>query len=321
MSAGRSARIAAAGAYQWAKVSYGLVREDGLAGAAESARTFRTGLFRLAGLCYNYGVPIFDLEWDVLVVLDACRADLMAEVAPAYGFESVGSVDSVASASPEWMAKNFDERYADELAETAYVTGNPYSRTHADEDAFLVLDEVWEYAWDERLGTVTADAVTDRAIAVHRQWRPRRTIVHYMQPHHPFVPRPLDAGMDREAGPGSFGLADSVWRDLRLGRFTREEVWSAYRANLEYVLQHVAVLLENVDADTVAITADHGNAFGERGLYGHPIYVPIEPLKRVPWCLTTGTDSGRYVPTLEATEAVQSDERRLEEKLADLGYR
>lgn len=330
MSVGAKGKVAATGALEWAKVSYGLVREDGLAGAAESARTFRSGLWRLAGLLHNYGTPIYDLEWDVLVVLDACRADLMAEVATDFGFESVGEVDSLASASPEWMEKNFTGEYAEELAGTAYVTANPYSRTHVDREAFLVVDEVWDYAWDEELGTVTADAVTDRAVAVHREWRPERTIVHYMQPHHPFVPTPLDSGMDREAGTGSFGQEESVWRDLRLGRYTREEVWSAYRENLEYALEHVDVLLDNVDADTVAVTADHGNAFGEHGMYGHPIYVPIEPLKRVPWCVTSATDSGTYEPRLTpggddpTTDGDTSDEDApdvsIERKLRDLGY-
>jgi len=33
-----------------------------------------------------------------------------------------------------------------------------------------------------------------------------------------------------------------------------------------FALEYVEILLENVDSETVAITADHGEAFGENGV-------------------------------------------------------
>lgn len=55
----------------------------------------------------------------------------------------------------------------------------------------------------------------------------------------------------------------------------REEIRNSYVANLRYVLKHVDPLLENVDADDIVISADHGNAKGERSAYKHPLGVPI----------------------------------------------
>jgi hypothetical protein len=58
----------------------------------------------------------------------------------------------------------------------------------------------------------------------------------------------------------------------------------------------VALLLENVDAERVVITADHGEGFGEYGVYEHPVGCPAPTIKRVPWATTTAADTGSYVP-------------------------
>lgn len=313
-------RAVATGVQQWGRTSARAIRADGWDGVVESARTFYTGLWRLYGLIHNYGTPIFESEWDVLIVLDACRADLMAEVVPDYDFLDDGTTDSVASCSPEWMEKNFTDAYADAIARTAYVTGNPYSQTNVDTDAFFLVDEVWRDGWDDEFATILPDVLTDRAIRVARDHRPNRLIVHYMQPHHPFVPNPLGDGANTELGGNAFGEKNSVWNLLRRGEVSHETVWEAYRANLEYVLDSVALFLENVEAERVIITSDHGNAMGEHHMYGHPIYAPVEALKRVPWCVTTATDTGEYDPESMESPEQDGNEATVEEKLQALGY-
>lgn len=83
------------------------------------------------------------------------------------------------------------------------------------------------------------------------------------------------------------------------------------------------LLLENVDAETVAITADHGNAMGEWGLYGHPKWTYIDSLVRVPWYVTTATDERTYEPAEEDPESINRDVTadEVEDRLRDLGYR
>jgi hypothetical protein len=83
------------------------------------------------------------------------------------------------------------------------------------------------------------------------------------------------------------------------------------------------VLLENVDG-RVAITADHGNLFGEWGLYGHPMHTPVPALLAVPWAEATGVDRRTRDPELEPPESLpvsrvygETDER---ERLEALGY-
>jgi len=248
--------------------------------------------------------PVFDADWDLLVVLDACRADLWAEVVGPDGGLPVGTTrTSPAGTSTEWLDAVFGARSAAELAGVGYVTANPYSADHVDGDALGYLREVWRDAWDDDRGTVLPRAVTDAAVRAGRETDLDRLVVHYLQPQFPCI---ADGGRCREAGrpPAGDGLALeawfdrplAVWADLRVGRRSTADVWAAYRANLEAVLDDVRLLTSNVDADRAVITADHGNAVGERGIYGHAAGVALPALREVPWAVTTATDGGRYQP-------------------------
>jgi hypothetical protein len=246
----------------------------------------------------GFGTSVYEFDWDVLVVLDACRPDALRDAAPDYEFlEGVGTLRSVGSCSSEWLENTFqvpDHREA--VGRTAMVTGNTWTDRYLDADRFALLDEVWKYAWDDDLGTVPADAITDRAVRVARDRDPDRLVVHYMQPHHPFVPDPLegDSGMART---GAHSSKTSPWVLLRRGAVPVARVREAYEANLRYVLRSVRTLLSNVDG-TAVVTADHANLFGEWGLYGHPMHTPVPALLTVPWVETTGRDRHTHEPSL-----------------------
>jgi hypothetical protein len=265
------------------------------------------------------GVPIYERDWDILVVLDACRADLMDEVArdhaDEYPFlEPYTRHTSLGSNSGQWMERNFTPEYVEEMAETAMVTGNPHSKTYLDAEDFALLDEVWRYAWDDEDELFRPHFLTDRAISVMRERGPERLIVHYMQPHHPFIPH-FD-GFESDLHEKWL----NQWRDIRVGHISKEEKWGQYRDNLLYVLDYVALLLDNVTADSVVITADHGEAVGEWGIYGH-YGVPIRVLRDVPWIETSATDTGAYEPSFvpESTD-VSGAKHDVDEQLQKLGY-
>ncbi|MEF8851570.1 MAG: hypothetical protein V5A44_06460 [Haloarculaceae archaeon] len=274
----------------------------------------------------DYGTSIYERDWDVLVVLDACRPDALRTATDAVDHieaADVGTMRSVGSCSSEWLESTFmTDRNTTAVERTAMVTGNTWTDRYLDADRFALLDEVWKYAWDEELDTVPADAVTDRAIQVARHRDHEQLVVHYMQPHHPFVPDPLDgdSGMART---GAHSSATSPWVLLRRGDVPGERVRAAYDANLRYALSSVETLLDNVDG-RVAVTADHANLFGEWGLYGHPMYTPVPALVTVPWSETTAEDRATRDPDLTPPESLpvsrvydaDGDESRLEA----LGY-
>jgi hypothetical protein len=294
------------------------LRKEGLRrGSKGAAYDLWLGMLRRLGrLGYRSGRSVYEHDWDILVILDGCRVDLLREVTDDYDFlNSIDTHQSPASMSRTWMKRTFSPEYANQVRSTAYVTGNPYSAEQLDDKDFESVDEVWRYAWDDEEGTILPHPITDRAIQTWRGRNTERLIVHYMQPHYPFVPTSLGSGIDLN----SFDEeeASSVWKRLQSGDIDQDETWSAYRENLEYVLDDVAILLSNVDADTVVISADHGNAFGEVGIYGHPHDVPLDCLRTTPWVKTTATDTGEYEPEVEQVNADDSVDDRLEA----LGYK
>lgn len=268
----------------WVLQSRQRISEQGMDGLRASMRpVFNKGLGQISRL-KDPGTPIYDREWDLLVILDACRLDLMRDVAGTndHSFiDAVGSIRSLDSTTQFWMRKNFVDRYADEMARTAYVCGNPFSESVLSEAQFHRLDEVWQRAWNE-MGTVPPRAITDGTIRAMRSDSPDRVIAHYMQPHYPFLPRPelsgenlaeehedrstkevwerLNDGETTREGVLEFFNDDTskdIWARLRDGEVTREAVWEGYRTNLELVLDEVELLLRSVDAERVVVSSDH----------------------------------------------------------------
>lgn len=286
------------------------VDEEGVLGVKYGINQAWMGLLRRTSPLFEQGTNVYYKEWDVLLILDACRVDAMEEVADEYSFlDTPDTMRSAASTSIEWMEKTFTDEYRDEIENTIYVTANQHSDS-VSELPFLDFENVYDYGWDDEVGTVPADVVTDVSIEAGREYRGEydRMIVHYMQPHFPSIPKPIGHG----------NKFDNVWKELMIGRGDKDEVWESYIANLRYVLDHVDVLLENIDAETVAISADHGNGIGEWGVYEHPVGVPTASVKTVPWYVTTAVDERSREP--EEMSSMDVDNVNPEQRLKSLGY-
>lgn len=282
------------------------------------------------------GTNIYDLEWDVLLILDTCRIDAIKEIEPEYEFISgVNKIISVGSTSNEWMANTFTNDYINIINNTAYISANGYSsrvfedrlypEIHMDSkqrppawtkddicypDDFYLLDQVWRYAPQDSPGHTLPEYVMDRAVAVNRSTDADRLIVHFNQPHAPYIANAIKE--NRELQP----YEESPFEALRDGE-SKSKVWNAYIDNLRMVLDKVEILLQNISADKVAISADHGEAFGEWGIYGHLPGLIHPHVKRVPWVTTSASDTGNYNPTVEPEDT----ERDTEEHLRALGYK
>lgn len=340
-------------------------QSHGVSGLKYSAEEFGQGALVRAGVFANYGIDFLEEDWDLLLVLDACRYDLMKAVEDEYDFiENVDRKISNASHSREWIHKTLMEEDPNSFLERlrtkvgiarnpddndyigqryttkahpdlAYITWNHFSRL-LDEDQFYLLDEVWHYAWDDNRRTLEPRPMTDRTIAVGRERDPGRIITHYMQPHTPFLERirhrekeysapddrpisevfkggDIDNGMDGE------GDGMSEFTMLQQGLVEYEDLWDMYLENLRWVLDDIEILLDNIDAEKVVITADHGNALGEFGCYGHRPYTPIDGVKAVPWVVTSATDEGTHEPEFERTDDTVESET-VQNRLEDLGY-
>ncbi len=260
------------------------------------------------------GTNVYSRDWELLVVLDTCRTDALQTVADEYEFlpTEIPTTLSVGSKTKEWMENTFTPQWRDETKQTAYITFNPNSRQKLDSDWFSRLEEVWRTDWNEELGGVQPRAVTDRTITADRESDPERLIAHYKQPHAPYADfdaiDPTNPMEERTYG---------VFHALENNTVDVDAAWEAYLDELRRGLDDVAVLLSAVDADRVAITADHGECFGDWGIYGHPGGVPVPELIRVPWVVTTAERTADYDPT----DSGRTDDQSVTEKLEALGYK
>lgn len=306
-------------------VHYARTESPRMAASRSSRDLFAGAARRIGGRLPNHGEFVFDHDWDVLIVLDACRVDALEAVAPDYDWLGpVGSMESRASHSREWMQENFVGKYAMEKARTAHVTWNAFSDYELVEDEWAELVEVWRYRWDDELGALHPRWMTDAGIATWRETDAERFILHYMQPHVPY--RTIDG---HDALPHELvGEIDvgrtTIWDLLRAGDVSHDEAWDAYLDNLRWVLDDLAVLRMNLDAEKAILTADHGECFGEWGLYGHPDGVRIRPLINVPWVDIQAEDTVSYTP--ESTQSqfsgsTEDTQPSVEDRLKALGYK
>lgn len=260
-------------------------------------------------------------DWDVLVVLDACRVDALQEVAPDFSClpDDVGATRSTAGMSEEWLETQFGDDVADEKARTAHVTWNAFASHCLDDADWASVDHLYRSHWDDELGAVRPETVVDRGLQRWREGGCDRLILHMMQPHRPYrqdiegITRPSQEDVGKRDTNNT-----TIWALLRRGAISHEEVWDAYLDNLRWGIEAVEDLLAGLEPGArVVVTADHGECFGEWGLYGHVRGVPVPELIRVPWVPVEATGSG-YDPMLELEES--STPGVSTERLAALGY-
>jgi hypothetical protein len=281
---------------------------------------------------------VLEEEWDCLVVLDACRYDAFAELHGEYLEGTVEKRRSPGSSTPEWAAKTFTGEH-----DIAYFSGNPFINSlgiplselkwgascdydWTASDHIAEVFDLWQSAWDDDLGTIPPGNVNE-AVRANRDAVDRRdrTVVHYMQPHAPYLQRgtgrkltrirdgisaQAEAGEDGDGGSetligrmsdaarnriestlgdSSLAMQLGMWAELDADSLpavgadgSRRALRRYYDENLRLVLESVRELLPEFDGPVV-VTADHGEAFGEQGVWEHHIETHIPALTDVPW--------------------------------------
>jgi hypothetical protein len=269
------------------------------------------------------GVDIFAEDWDVLAILDACRYDVFEEVNELPG--ELRKVSSRASATDDFLRRNFSGK---DLTDTVYVTGNPqfYRIQNGIYDAhpidcrFYETRNVWQDNWDDEHRTVRPEVVTDAAIEAAQEFPNKRILVHYLQPHAPYIGPTGSEELPRDYL--------NFWSSFKTGEIDVElsVVRHAYRENVEIVLEDVERLLSEVEGKIV-LTADHGEMLGERtGLlptkkYGHPSGVHTPELIEVPWFVhERGSRRKTVAEEPEEKKNIDIADEEVKERLNNLGY-
>lgn len=272
------------------------------------------------------GIDVMAEDWDNLIILDACRYDTFSTVSDLPG--TLKRRESRASTTDEFMQANFAER---DFRDTVYVTASPSVYvTEGVDPKFHLIVNLWEDEWDPEVRTVRPETVTNRAIEVHKQYPNKRLLVHYLQPHYPFIGPTGRKHFDYTAIDDPSGerteLDKKFWDTVgtQINNVPEHIVREAYRENLEVTLPYVRELLDTVDGRTI-ITADHGEMLNDRAspipyrVYGHPAGLYTPELVEVPWHVYT-SGSRRHIVAGERAADVDADKEIVEERLRDLGY-
>lgn len=264
----------------------------------------------------NQSEKIIKGRWKYLFVLDACRYDYFEMICGMKGelkrahspaFKGKGAPTSV------WYRNIFQSRFDDVI----HISSHPRVNSKMEVEGFngsehfhRVID-LWDTEWDERFGTVLPEAVTKRAREVIEDSPDKRFIIHYMQPHTPYLSLDPPA-VKKKREPGSresisrrirnktvsiarkiigdkraVGLMDILGlpplspMDDALRKVGKKGVKKAYRKNVERVMGCVKDLSRDLNGVKV-ITSDHGELLGERGRFGHD-FDEMPELALVPW--------------------------------------
>ncbi|WP_459194215.1 hypothetical protein [Halosimplex sp. J119] len=245
-----------------------------------------------------------EIEWDVVVLLDACRYDVLDDVA---SNAVIGRTTSPASATPEFLKRARERGVFDG---TVYVSGNPQSDANLPGDVEHV--PAFEDSWDDGLATVPPEPLYEAAR--ERLGDGDGVVVHTLQPHYPHLcniggrTRPIPGGLhpryfDEELHDEKLqALLTNGYLDLDTARRSYER---SVRFAWERASEFAATAAD--EGYRVVISADHGEVFGERGFVEHPMGVSIPGLKAVPWVV--------FEPSSDADGADDVTDR-----LAALGY-
>jgi hypothetical protein len=132
-----------------------------------------------------------DEDWDILIVLDACRYDYFEKVYQKYLDGDVKKAVSPATRTMQWLERMFTEKYDDVF----YISANPFVNSKKEmeregcyfdaKEHFDVIDDVWVHGWSDELQTVPAEEVNKAFLK--KMWRKKRFILHYIQPHYPYM--------------------------------------------------------------------------------------------------------------------------------------
>jgi hypothetical protein len=242
-----------------------------------------------------------------------------------------------------WFKTNFVGASDNDLKDVVYVSTIPNaSSKNIDPSRFAHLEEVFRYGWDDDLRTTPPDVVTAVAIQLHHEYPDKRLVVHYAQPHVPFVGHEeyesemytpdyvkydgADVSANAETlskineAPDQMNIYNHPFRGVKKGTVTEEEVWGAYCANLEYVLPHVKELQKYIDG-RLCVSADHGNGMGEHGIYGHPPWGFTKTVLEVPWVSIEGGGQDPPEDILNRDFDKSEVNTSVEEQLKHLGYK
>jgi len=273
-------------------------------------------------------------DWDNLIILDACRFDIFEEHCTLEG--QLTRVISHGSTSSEFIDKNFNHGT---FHDTVYISANPHTDRTLDESVFHAVIRSYnkDTFTDRELDELHPERIRQIATEQYSNYNDKRIIVHFMQPHAPYLgphaenirKRLSEEGIEfvRQAGE----RPDSVYKHLMEAArqddvVDSESLQTCYVENVNIVLREVEKLLQTFDGKTV-VTADHGEMLGEPeqapsngDVFSHPGQMYVPELRYVPWFVIESETRRRIRPE-EPVQPEAVTKESVDRQLRALGYK
>lgn len=266
------------------------------------------------------GTDPFSRDWDNLIILDACRNDMING-----HFQSADSKSTLVS--PGTHTVDFLQKVTQRnLDDVVWVSATPQVERFSNK--IYRVEKLYRENWDSELGTVHPKGVFEHAKSIRSKFPNKRIVVHFLQPHYPFISSVVDLPSNRGVDmTGRSNSEETVWEYLRYNNYSSddlEKVKRAYEENLEVVSDY-AEKLANIMGGKSVITSDHGNLVGERGfpipirIFGHPQRYRHKKLVNVPW-IVFESGSRPEITTGDGSDS-QTSNTDVADQLNALGYK
>jgi len=194
---------------------------------------------------------IHSTDWDVLVVLDSCRYDYLAMIEP-----SAKKAITPGTTTETWIRGVFPDFYP-----WVYISGMPTVEAKGLVSEYVGLEhfeevvEVWDFGWDDELKVTPPDAVMKAYL--ERKDCGKRMIVHFGQPHLPYIgDPPLRYRADLEGH-------NRLFNDLVAGRVSVKLLREAYFGNVKLAWKYAREVIKSSGGKKIVVTADHGERLME----------------------------------------------------------
>jgi hypothetical protein len=237
-------------------------------------------------------------DWDNLIILDACRYETFKKMGINDG--KTMRVVSPASSSGPFIEQSYCGR---DLHDTIYVTGNGHAHKISNTTFFNLIKTYKKDKLSQLYESRTPEKVAHIAKDTHKQFPNKRLIIHFMQPHIPYIGRKAeqlykklkkrDIKLKSQEFLRDNGSSEENYDAIdftgaaKQGYISDNELRRLYKENLSIVLSSVNKLVDALNGKSI-ITADHGELLGERPWlsikkrYGHP-HIVTPKLRLIPW--------------------------------------